>query len=113
MGTAALSGVFSFAVFPYDNPIKIFGAAITEGRVQPAQDTGRAHIRVLVEALADGEAQPPKSHVIGKIGSAHGPEIDGIKRAETVETVIGHHAAVITEKLRTPRKLLEAQPEAV
>src|SRR6185369_10921721 len=57
--TAADAGVFAFGVLTHDDPVQVVGAAALQRTVDAGQDAGRAHVGVLIEALADLEAQAP------------------------------------------------------
>ena len=70
MGTAALAGVFAFAVFTDDDPVEVAGAAVLEGRDCAPKDAGGADISVLLEGLADGKAEAPEGDVVWDVCSS-------------------------------------------
>ena len=49
------------------------------GLVMPGQDAGRAHVGVLVERLADREAQAPQRDVVGDVRRADRAEQDRVE----------------------------------
>ena len=56
-----------------------WGRHVAQRPVDAGQDARRAHIGVLVEALADREAQAPERDVVGHLGRADRAEIDGVE----------------------------------
>jgi hypothetical protein len=73
------------------------------------QDAGRAHIGVLIERLADGEAQSPQGDVIGHVGRADRAEIDGVVMPDAVPPVGRHHHAVPLVIVRAPVEMIEPE----
>ncbi len=96
--------VFAFAVFANDDPIEISGVYVAKWASDAGQNAGGTDIRILIEALADGEAQTPKRDVVRDFGIAHGSEVDGIEAFQLFQAVGGHHAAVGAIVVRAPRE---------
>ena len=69
MCASALAGVFTFGVFADDDPVEVTGARIAERGGDAAQDFGGADVGVLLEGLADGEAEGPEGYVVWDICS--------------------------------------------
>ena len=70
MGASAGASIFTFGVFPDDNPIEIIGSDTGEGPLNTWKQAGRANIGVLIEGLADLQAQAPQGDVVRDIGIA-------------------------------------------
>jgi hypothetical protein len=73
---------------------------------------GRAHVRVLIERLANRQSQAPESYVVGNVRRTDGTEKDGIEITELVRPTFGHHDAVFLVVVRTPVKILELEFES-
>ena len=67
MAASALAGVFAFGVLADYDPVEGSAGAVAQGRCDAAQDAGGAHIGVLLEWLAEGEAETPEGDVVGDI----------------------------------------------
>lgn len=63
--SAALASVFAFRVLADDNPVEISG--VVEWGCDAAEDARRADVGVLLERLADGEAEAPEGDMIGDV----------------------------------------------
>ena len=113
MGASAVAGILALAVLANDDPIEIgVRRDVAEGRLDAGEHAGRAYVGVLVEALADAQAETPEGDVVGDGGVADGAEIDGVEGAEGVEAVLGHHEAGAAEVVRAPIEVLDGEPEA-
>ncbi len=112
MDAPAIAGIFALAVLADDDPVEIGGAASGERALDARQDARRAQIGILVEALADRQAQPPERDVVGNVLVADGAEIDGVEAAQGREPVLRHHPAVFAVVVRAPGKGLDRQAEA-
>ncbi len=64
VGPPALTGVLALGVFADDHPVKVARASIAQGRRDAAEEFGGANIGVLLEGLADGEAEGPEGDVV-------------------------------------------------
>ena len=71
------------------------------------QDAGGAHVGVLVERLADRQAQTPQRDVVRDVRRADGAEQDGVEAAELLGAVRRHHDAVLLVVVRAPVEVLE------
>ena len=63
----ALSGVFAFAVLTDNYPVQISCLTVAQGRLGATHNTCGTDVGVLLEWLADGEAQTPERNVIRNI----------------------------------------------
>ncbi|MNC78967.1 hypothetical protein D3C75_1313160 [compost metagenome] len=53
-----VAGVLTFGVFPHHHPVNLI--AVVQRAFHPRQYPGRTHVGVLVEALANRQAQTPE-----------------------------------------------------
>ena len=67
VGAPALPGVFALGVFADDDPVEVAGAGVAKGGGDAAEDFCGADVGVLLEGLADGEAQGPEGYVVGNV----------------------------------------------
>jgi hypothetical protein len=67
VGASALAGVLAFGVLAHDHPVEIGGPAVAEGGGGSAEDAGWADVGVLLEGLAEGEAEAPEGDVVGDV----------------------------------------------
>lgn len=67
MRSAALARIFSLAVLTNDDPVEVAGVTVTQRRLRAGQDTSGPNVCVLLEGLADSEAQPPEGNVVWDI----------------------------------------------
>ncbi len=70
MAAPALAGIFPRGVFPHDHPVQIPGTNPCERALDARQDPCGTHVGVLVERLADGEAQAPERQVVRHVRRA-------------------------------------------
>src|SRR5690554_5821368 len=99
MAAPALPGIFALAVLAHDDAVE---SAPTQGPLDAGQQAGGADVGVLIEGLADVEAQAPEGHVVGDIRVAHGTEIDGVEGAQRLQAVFGHHPPRGAVEVRAP-----------
>jgi hypothetical protein len=111
VGAAADAGVLAFRVLAHDHPVEVVRAAALQRRVDAGQDARRPNVRVLVEPLADLQAQAPERDVVGDVRVAGGAEQDRVLAAQRVEAVGGHHLAVGAEPVAAPAEVLELEAE--
>jgi hypothetical protein len=62
-----LSGILSFTVLANNHPVEVSNIAVAERRLCTTKNTGGAHVSILLEGLADSEAEAPKGDVIRDI----------------------------------------------
>lgn len=62
-----MAGIFAFAVLADYYPVEIAAGAGGERRCCAAEDAGWAHVGVLLEGLAEREAEAPEGEVVGYI----------------------------------------------
>lgn len=67
---AALAGVLALAVFADDDPVEVAGAAVLQRGDGAPEDAGGADVGVLLEGLADGEAEAPEGDVVRDVCGA-------------------------------------------
>jgi hypothetical protein len=108
---AADTRVLALRVLADDHPVQVIRLATLERSVDAREDSRRADVRVLIEALADLEPQSPQRDVVGNVGIASRAEEDCILLAERIETVGGHHLAMLAIVVGTPIEVLEFEPE--
>ena len=89
------------------------GAAALQRRVDAGQDPRRPHVRVLVEALADLQAQAPERDVIRDVRIAGRAEQDRVLAAQRIEAVVRHHDAVRAEVVAAPVEGLELEAKGI
>ncbi len=75
------------------------------------EDAGRPDIGVLVERLADRQAQPPKRDVIGDAWRADRAKEDRVEPAQPVGAVRRHHHPVLAVVVRAPVEALDSERE--
>jgi len=107
---AAGARVFALGVLAHDHPIDV--APAIERRLDARQHPRRPHIGVLIEALADRQAQAPERQVVGHVGRADRAKEDGIERLQALEAALGDVPAGLLEALGAPVEVLELEVEA-
>src|SRR6188768_4067620 len=95
MNTAANAGVFSFRIFPDNDPIKLGSGYMAQRAGDARKDAGRTNVRVLIQRLADREAQSPKRNMVGDVGRPNSAEIDRVELAQLFDAIGRHHHAVL------------------
>ena len=108
---AADAGVLALGVLAHDDPVQVLGPAALERAVDAGQDARRPHVGVLVEALADLQAQAPQRDVVGDVRVAGRAEQDRVLVAQRVQAVVRHHHAVRAEVVAAPVEVLELEAE--
>ena len=103
MRAATLAGIFAFGILANDHPVKILGRNAAQRAFDSRQDAGRADIGILIEGLADGEAQAPERQVIRHVGRADRAEIDGVETLQLIDAAFGHQDAVLPCRSPSPR----------
>jgi hypothetical protein len=111
MGATAVTGILAFAVLADYDPIEFTVVYVTQRRDEAWENTSGTYIGVLIEPLADFEAESPEREVVGNGGMADGAEVDGVESLEDLETVIGHHEAGFVEIVGTPREVFYVELE--
>src|SRR5437867_2346920 len=111
MDPAADTAVFAFGILADDDPVEVFGSATLQRTFNARQQPGWADIGVLVESLADLEAQAPQRDVIGNVRVAGGSEQDSVLAAQGVEAIVRHHHAVLAVVIAAPVEILEFKAE--
>src|SRR4051812_19311781 len=108
---AADAGVFALGVLAHDHPVQVPGRAALERCVDARQDARGAHVGVLVEALADLQAQAPQRDVVRDVRVAGRAEQDRVHVADRVEPVVRHHLAVLAVPVAAPAEAGELETE--
>ena len=89
-----------------------FGAAALQRRVDAGQDARRPHVGVLVEALADRQAQAPQRDVVGDVRVAGRAEQDRVLVAQRVQPVGRHHPPCARYQSPPQPKSSNSKPKA-
>src|SRR5262249_24440425 len=92
---AADAGILALRVLANDHPVQLRAGDMAQRAGDAGQDPGRAYVGVLVERLADGQAQAPQGDVIRDVRRTDGAEQDGVELAELLGAVGRHHHAVL------------------
>jgi hypothetical protein len=104
--------VFALGVLAHDDPVQVIGTAALERAVDAGQDARRSHVGVLVEALADLQAQAPQRDVVRDVRISGRAEQDGVLVADGVQAIGRHHHAVLAVVVAAPVEVLELEAEA-
>ena len=107
MHPAADSGIFALGVLAHDDPVELAAVHVAQRRRDPRQHAGRTHVGVLIERLADREAQAPERDVVGDFGMPGRAEQDRIVVADQIAAILRHHAAVLLVVLAAPVEVVE------
>ncbi|KAI9903736.1 hypothetical protein N3K66_000265 [Trichothecium roseum] len=67
VGTPALARVLALAVLAHDDPVQVAGGAVPERGLRAGEDAGGTHVGVLLEGLADGQAEAPEGDMVRNI----------------------------------------------
>ena len=109
MHPATHTGVLALSVLAHDDPVQIFRFAALERRVDAGKNACRAHVGVLIEALADLQPQAPQRDVVGDMRIAGGAEENGVLGAQSSRVRRRHHHAMLAEIVSTPVEVLELE----
>lgn len=63
----ALACVLALGVFAHDYPVQVAVGGVAQGGLGAPENLGGAHVGVLLEGLADCEAEVPQGDVVGYI----------------------------------------------
>src|SRR5688500_2261112 len=108
---AAGARVLAFGVLAHDHPVDFI--CILHVTLNSRKKARGPHIGVLVEALADRQAQTPERDMVGHVGRAHCAEEDGVEAFELLQAACGNVSAGLLVALRRPIEILELQAKAV
>jgi hypothetical protein len=108
---AADARILAFGILAHDDPVQVFRRATLQRAVDAGQDAGRTHVGVLVEALADLQAQAPQGDVVGDVRIAGGTEQDRVLAAQCVQPIGRHHDAVLAVVVAAPVEVFEGKLE--
>src|SRR5258708_6339741 len=106
----APAGVLASGILAHHDPVDVL--AVDERALHAGQHARGTHVGVLVEALADRQAQTPQRHVIGHFAAACGTEEDRVEGLQLLEAACGNVVAVREEIRRAPREMLDLESEA-
>ncbi len=112
VGAAAHARVFAFGVLAHDDPVQVLACAALERRIDAGQDARGPHIGVLIEPLADLQAQAPQRDMVGNVRVAGRAEQDGVLAAQRVQPVGRHHLAVRAVPVAAPAETGEGKAQA-
>ncbi len=113
MHATAHARIFALRIFADNDPIQILGLAALQGSIDARQDAGRAHVRVLVEALTYLQTKTPQRDVVGNVRIASRAEQDRILVADGIESVCGHHHPVLAIVVAAPIEVFEFEREGL
>ena len=113
MHAAADAGIFALGVFANDDPVEIIRPAALERGVDAGKNARRTHVGILIEALADFQAQTPQRDVVGNVRVAGRTEQDRVLVAKCIETVVRHHHAMCPVVVAAPAEVLELELECI
>src|SRR5437588_763507 len=111
MHAPARARVFAFGVLAHDDPVDL--RAVLKRRRHAGEHARRPHVRVLVVALADLQAQAPERDMVGHVGRAHGAEEDRIKALQPLEAAVGNVLPGFEVALGAPVEVREFELEAI
>src|SRR5688572_8329275 len=108
MHAPAGAGVFALAVLADDDPVD---PGIFQGCVYSGKDPGGPDVGVLVEALADRQAQVPQRHMVRHVRRADRAEEDGIESLQLFEAAFRDIGAGLFIAGRAPVERSDLQGE--
>ena len=89
-----------------------FALRPSERRRDAGQQSHRAQVDPLSEALAQRQDQLTRGDVVGHPRIADGAEIDRVELHQAIDAVVVHHATVLEVVVASPRNLRELATEA-
>src|SRR6185503_15314800 len=110
MRAPAAARVLAFGILPDDDPVNLL--AVPERARDTRQHARRAHVGVLVEALADRQPQAPERNVVGHVGRADRTEENRVESLELLEPSIRDVVTVAQVVIAAPLEMLDVQLEA-
>ena len=108
----AHAGVLALGVLAHDHPVQVLGLAALERRVDAGQDARGPHVGVLVEALADLQAQAPQRDVVGDVRVTGRAKQDGVFAAQGIQPIGRHHHSVGAVPVAAPAKVFKLELQA-
>ena len=105
MNPAAIAGILPFAVLTNDHPVDLVRAL--QPAVDPGQQPGRTHIGILIEALADRQAQIPERDMIRHLLTAYRAKVDRIEPDQLIQPPLGNVTSVLQVIVGTPWEIAE------
>src|SRR5206468_11765169 len=81
------AGVFALSVFAHHYPVHVFGGRGLQRTWHARQEPHGSDVRVLVEALTDGQPQTPQADVVRHTWPADGAEVDRVMGFEALEAI--------------------------
>ena len=57
------------------------------------------------------QQQAPEGHVVGDLGGADRTQVNGVEAPQQIQSILGHHPAVLEVVLATPRELGQVELE--
>ena len=105
--------VLALGVLAVDDEVDVAALVAPERALDALEQLVRALADVLVEPLPNREEETVERHVVGNFGVADRTEEDRIGRLDSVESVVGHHCALLQIALGAPVVGRPLQREAV
>ncbi|MNR11741.1 hypothetical protein D3C85_1280560 [compost metagenome] len=106
----AVAGIFAFGVLAHHHPVDL--VTVVQRAFHPRQHAGRTHVGVLVETLADRQAQAPQGNVIRHVERTDRAEEDCVEGLQLFQTTFGNVVAVFQVVVGVPVEVFEIQFEA-
>src|SRR5579872_2071562 len=82
---------YSPSEFSDDHHVDVFRLLTGERTRHAGKELHRSEIDVEIEALANRQEHSPERDVIGYLRRTDGTEVDGVKRSELPQGIVGHH----------------------
>jgi hypothetical protein len=111
VGATAMAGILAFGILPDDHPVKVADSDVTQRRGDAGNDPGWTDVGVLVEPLADRQAQAPQGDMIRNVRGADRSEENGVEGPELLQSVVRHHRTGLLVAIRPPVELGDVQFE--
>src|SRR5262249_62284638 len=105
-------GVLAFGVLAHYPEVDVALLAPRERRLDPRHEPHRPQVHVEVEAAAHRHQQLPKRDVVGHAWKAASAEENGIVMPDGLQSILGHHAAVLGAVLAAPGEFLPIELDA-
>src|SRR5699024_8158042 len=103
------SRVFALTVLTDDDPVEVGAFGLAEGRLDSRKEGDGTNVRPLVERLGDRQAKAPQAGVVGHLGGAYRPEVDGVVPLQLDESAVRDVVPVVQEVPGIPGELSDVE----